>query len=81
MKTRTINISKDTYRILSELASENDTFDDVIRFLICYFEEFSDNQAKSYNGEIVNFESGNLDNVTKLTLNDLEKRIYKLENS
>ncbi|WP_407381129.1 hypothetical protein [Methanobrevibacter sp.] len=81
MMTKTIEIFEDNYRILSELASENDTFDDVIIFLISYYEEFSDNQAKCYNDEIDNFESGNLDNVTKLTLKDLEKRISKLENS
>lgn len=80
--TKTIKISKDTHYILSEFASKNDTFDDVITFLINYYinhEEFTDKQAKSYNDEIDNFENGNLDNVTKLTLDDLEKRILKLE--
>ena len=38
-------------------------------------EEFTDKEAEFYNNEIDNFEKGNLDNVTELTLEDLEKRI------
>ncbi len=81
--TKTIKISQKTHDLLSELASKNDTFNDVITFLIDYYrenEEFSDKEAELYNEDIEKFESGNLDNVSEITLSDLEKRISKLEN-
>ena len=81
--TKTIKISQKTHDLLSELASKNDTFNDVITFLIDYYrenEEFSDEEAELYNRDIEKFESGNLDNVSEITLSDLEKRISKLEN-
>ncbi|WP_407411781.1 hypothetical protein [Methanobrevibacter sp.] len=83
MMTKTIKISQETHDLLSELASKNDTFNDVITFLIDYYrenEEFLDKQAEAYNEDIKNFEKGNLDNVSEITLSDLEKRISKLEN-
>ena len=83
MMNKTIKISEKTHLILSEFASKNDTFDDVINFLIDYYlknEEFSDKQAKFYNDEIDRFENGNLSNVSELKLKDLEKRILRLEN-
>ena len=42
-------------------------------------EEFSDNEAKFYNEQIKKFEDGNLENVAKLRLSQLEKRISALE--
>ena len=48
MMTKTIKISEKTHELLSELASKNETFNDVIDFLINYYyenEEFSDEQA------------------------------------
>nr|WP_295161541.1 hypothetical protein [uncultured Methanobrevibacter sp.] len=83
MMTKTIKISQETHDLLSELASKNDTFNDVITFLIDYYrenEEFLDKQAEAYNEDIENFEKGNMDNVSEITLSDLEKRISKLEN-
>ena len=83
MMTKTIKISQETHDLLSELASKNDTFNDVITFSIDYYrenEEFLDKQAEAYNEDIENFEKGNLDNVSEITLSDLEKRISKLEN-
>ena len=68
---------------MSELASKNETFNDVIAFLIDYYyenEEFSDEQAESYNRDIEKFEKGDMENVSELTLYELEKRISKLEN-
>lgn len=82
MMTKTIKISEGTHQKLSEFASKKDTFDDVINFLINYYinnEEFTNKEVEFYNNEIDNFEKGNLDNVTELTLKDLEKRILKLE--
>ena len=81
--TKTIKISEKTHKLLSELASKNDTFNDVIDFLINYYyenEEFSDDEAEFYNNEIEKFEKGNMENVSEVTLQDLEKRIFKLEN-
>lgn len=81
--TKTIKISEKTHKLLSELASKNETFNDVIAFLIDYYyenEEFSDEQAESYNRDIEKFEKGDMENVSELTLYELEKRISKLEN-
>lgn len=83
MMTKTIKISEKTHKLLSELASKNETFNDVISFLIDYYyenEEFSDEEAEFYNKEIEKFENGNLEGVSKVSLSDLEKRISKLEN-
>ena len=83
MMTKTIKISESTHQKLSEFASKKDTYDDVINFLINYYiknEEFTNNEAESYNKEIENFENGNLEQVHEITLKDLEKRILKLEN-
>ena len=80
--TKTIKISVSTHNALSELASKKDTFNDVISFLINYYkskEEFTDDKAEFYNNEIENFENGNFENITKLTLKDIEERIRKLE--
>lgn len=83
MMTKTIKISQETHDILSELASKNDTFNDVINFLIDYYrqnEEFSDEEAEMYNKDIEKFENGNLEDVTEIKLSELEERISKLEN-
>ena len=79
MMTKTIKISVKTHKLLSELASKNE----VIAFLIDYYhenEEFSDKQAEAYNRDIEKFEKGNMENISELTLSELEKRITKLEN-
>ena len=79
---KTIKISEKTHKLLSELASKNETFNDVIAFLIEYYhenEEFSDKQAEAYNRDIEKFEKGNMENISELTLSELEKRIAKLE--
>lgn len=80
MMTKTIEISVKTYKLLYELTSKNETFNDVIDFLINYYyenEEFCDEQAEFYNREIEKFERGNLENVSEVKL---EKRISELEN-
>jgi len=82
MMTKTIKISKNTHDALSELASKKDTFNDVITRLIKYYkenEEFTDEEAEFYNNEIENFENGNLNNVSEITLEDLDERISLLE--
>ena len=81
--TKTIKISEKTHKLLSELASKNETFNDVIDFLINYYyenEEFSDEQAQFYNREIEKFEMRNMENVSEVKFEELEKRISKLEN-
>ncbi|MCQ2960717.1 MAG: hypothetical protein MJ235_00050 [archaeon] len=83
MMTKTIKISQDTHKSLSDLASKNDTFNDVIRFLIDYYksnEEFTDEEAEFYNREIEKFENDDLENLNELSLKSLEERISKLEN-
>jgi predicted CopG family antitoxin len=83
MMTKTIKISEKTHESLSKLASKNETFNDVITFLIEYYhenEDFTDEEAESHNNDIEKFENSDFDNVSKLTLSNLEKRISKLEN-
>lgn len=80
--TKTIKISAETHDTLLKLASKNETFNDVINNLINYYnenEEFTDEEAEIYNNEIEKFEKGQLDNVTEITLTELENRISKLE--
>lgn len=82
MMTKTIKISQSTHDALSDLASKNDTFNDVITFLIKYYkenEEFTDEEAEFYNKEIEKFENGNYDHVTEISLEELEQRITLLE--
>lgn len=82
MMTKTIKISQKTHDSLSELASKNDTFNDVINFLIEYYrenEEFSDEEAEIYNEDIERFENGNMADVSEIKLSELEERISKLE--
>ena len=82
MMTKTIKISQSTHDALSELASKKDTFNDVINYLINYYkenEEFTDKEADYYNEEIEKFEQGNFEQVTEITLEDLEQRIAVLE--
>ena len=67
---------------MSELASKKDTFNDVINYLIKYYkenEEFTDEEADYYNEEIEKFEQGNFEQVSEITLEDLEQRITLLE--
>ena len=83
MLTKTIKISEKTHESLMQLASKNQTFNDVINFLINYYrenEDLSDEEAEFYNKEIEKFENGNLENVCEVTLEELEQRIIKLEN-
>ena len=82
MRTKTIKISEKTHKQLSELASKNETFNDVIDFLINYYyenEEFSDEQAEFYNREFEKFEMENMKNLSEVKFEELEKRIFKLE--
>ena len=82
MLTKTIKISEKTHESLMQLASKNQTFNDVINFLINYYrenEELSHEEAAFYNKEIEKFENGNLENVCEVTLEELEQRIIKLE--
>ena len=83
MMTKTIKISQKTHNLLSNLASKNDTFNDVITFLIEYYlqnEELGDGEAEIYTKDIEKFENGNLEDVTEIKLSELEERISKLEN-
>ena len=85
MLNKTIRVSESTHGLLSGFASKNDTFDDVIVFLIDYYndnneEELSPDLAKFYNEEIDRIENGIFENVSEITLSEIEERISKLEN-
>lgn len=59
MLTKTIKISEKTHESLIQLASKNQTFNDVINFLINYYrenEELNDEEVAFYNKEIEKFE-------------------------
>ena len=50
--TKTIKISVKTHKLLSELASKNETFNDVIAFLIDYYHENEELTLKNSKKEI-----------------------------
>ena len=79
MLNKTIRISEEVHELLSSLASKNDTFNDVIKRLIEQNEEFSDKQANFYNQEIERIENGIYEEVTEISLSNLEKRVTQLE--
>lgn len=67
------------YGLLSGLATKNESYNDVIKRLIDNYEEFSDEQAKFYNGEIERIDNGNFENVHEISLSEIEERVSKLE--
>ena len=79
MLNKTIKISEEVHESLASLASKNDTYNDVIKRLIEQNEEFSDEQAEFYNKEIERVENGIYENVTEISLSELEKRVTQLE--
>ena len=76
MLNKTIKISKEVHE---SLVSKNDTYNDVIKRLIGQNEEFSDEQAEFYNKEIERTENGIYENVSEISLSELEKRVTQLE--
>ena len=79
MLNKTIKVSDEVHDSLSRLATKNDSYNDVIKRLIDYYEEFSDEQAEFYNSEIDRIENGTFENVNEITLSELEARVSKLE--
>ena len=79
MLNKTIKVSDEVHKLLSALAKKNDTYNDVIKRLIENNEEFTDAQAEFYNQEIERVEKGIHENVTKITLFELESRVARLE--
>ncbi len=79
MLNKTIRVSEEVYGLLSGLATKNESYNDVIKRLIDNYEEFSDEQAKFYNGEIERIDTGNFENVHEISLSEIEERISKLE--
>jgi predicted CopG family antitoxin len=79
MLNKTIRVSEEVHELLSGLATKNDSYNDVIKRLIEDNEEFTDEQAEFYNQEIERVENGIHENVTEITLSELEARVAKLE--
>ena len=79
MLNKTIRVSEEVHELLSGLATKNDSYNDVIKRLIEDNEEFTDKQAEFYNQEIERVENGIHENVTEITLSELEARVAKLE--
>ena len=79
MLNKTIRVSEEVHELLSGLATKNDSYNDVIKRLIEDNEEFPDEQAEFYNGEIERVENGIHENVTEISLSELEARVTKLE--
>lgn len=79
MLNKTIRVSEEVHELLSGLATKNDSYNDVIKRLIENNEEFTDEQAEFYNQEIERVETGIHENVTEITLSELEARVAKLE--
>ena len=79
MLNKTIRVSEEVHELLSGLATKNDSYNDVIKRLIEDNEEFTDEQEEFYNQEIERVENGIHENVTEITLSELEARVAKLE--
>ena len=79
MFNKTIHVSEEVYDLLSDIAIDNESYDDVIKRLIENYEEFSDEQAEFYNAEINRIENEIFENVEEINLFELEKRIKRLE--
>lgn len=79
MLNKTIRASEEVHEMLSRLAAKNDSYNDVIKRLIEDNEEFTDEQAEFYNQEIERVENDIYENVTEITLSELEARVAKLE--
>ena len=83
MVTKTIRVSEKLHKKLTEMCPKSLTYEDLINSLINYYEEheeFTDTQIGEYNEEIKKIESGNLNQYDQLDLDELDKRIKRIEN-
>lgn len=83
MVTKTIRVSEELHKKLTMMCPKSSTYEDLINNLVNFYEEnndFSKEQIKEYNTEIKNIESGNLEGYDILDLQELNKRIEKIEN-
>ena len=82
MVTKTIRVSEELHKKLTEMCPKSLTYEDLINNLIDYYEEheeLTNQQIKEYNKEINNIESGDLNEYDKLDINELDKRIRRIE--
>ena len=79
MLNKIIRVSDEVHDSLSRLATKNGSYNDVIKRLIDYYEDFSDEQAEFYNCEIDRIENGTFEKVNEINLSELEARVSKLE--
>ena len=81
MVTKTIRVSEELHKKLTMMCPKSSTYEDLINDLVKFYEEnndFSKEQIKEYNTE-KNIESGNLEGYDILDLQELNKRIQKIE--
>ena len=82
MVTKTIRVSEELHKKLTMMCPKSSTYEDLINNLVDFYEEninLSKEQIKEYNTEIKNIESGNLEGYDILDLQELNKRIQKIE--
>lgn len=82
MVTKTIRVSEELHKKLTMMCPKSSTYEDLINNLVDFYEENNDlskEQIKEYNTEIKNIESGNLEGYDILNLQELNKRIQKIE--
>lgn len=82
MVTKTIRVSEELHKKLTMMCPKSSTYEDLINNLVDFYEENNDlskEQIKEYNTEIKNIESGNLEGYDILDLQELNKRIQKIE--
>lgn len=82
MVTKTIRVSEELHKKLTMMCPKSSTYEDLINNLVKFYEENNDlskEQIKEYNTEIKNIESGNLEGYDILDLQELNKRIQKIE--
>ena len=68
MRKKLLKFLKKSHKLLSKLASKNETFNDVIDILINYYYEDED----YYNERIRHFEKGDYSGTRKVDLNALK---------
>lgn len=82
MVTKTIRVSEELHKKLTMMCPKSSTYEYLINNLVKFYEENNDlskEQIKEYNTEIKNIESGNLEGYDILDLQELNKRIKKIE--
>jgi len=79
---KTIQVSDEVHKILTNMGSKNQSYNDIIYSLIeknRVMEEFNEEEVECYNKCIENLEKGDYSNTYKIKLEDLDETLEDLE--